>query len=68
MAALRCAAGEVLATLQLIYDSLVSTGDGYVANSHLLDVLRQVGRLQEGARGGWRGGGADRGAATSVCV
>lgn len=36
-------AAELLATLHLCYDSLVSTGDTHIAHSHLLDVLRQVG-------------------------
>jgi len=39
-------AAELLATLRLCYDSLLSTGDVHVANAHLLDVLRQVGGPQ----------------------
>lgn len=38
-----CSVAELLATLRLCYDSLLSTGDVHVANAHLLDVLRQVG-------------------------
>lgn len=37
-----CDETELLATLQLCYDSLVSTGDVHIANSHLLDVMRQA--------------------------
>jgi phosphoenolpyruvate carboxylase len=33
---------ELLATLRLCYDSLLSTGDVHVASAHLLDVLRQA--------------------------
>ncbi|KAL4856631.1 Phosphoenolpyruvate carboxylase 1 [Chlorella vulgaris] len=33
---------ELLATLHMCYDSLISSGDIHIANSHLLDVLRQV--------------------------
>ncbi|KAL4423808.1 hypothetical protein ABPG75_001109 [Micractinium tetrahymenae] len=33
---------ELLATLRLCYDSLMATGDVHIANSQLLDVLRQA--------------------------
>ena len=43
LASLGCAAAaELLSTLHMCYDSLTSTGDAHIANSLLLDVLRQV--------------------------
>ena len=35
-------AEELLSTLKLCYNSLISCGDAFVANSKLLDVIRQV--------------------------
>lgn len=54
---LASSAAELLATLRLCYDSLLSTGDVHVANAHLLDVLRQVGTQHQpssrGRRSSW---------------
>ena len=41
-APLHLGAAELLATLRMCYDSLLSTGDVHIANSKMLDVLRQV--------------------------
>lgn len=43
-------AAELLATLRMCYDSLISTGDIHIASSHLLDVLRQVQAVSAIAR------------------